>query len=270
MLARVKQTLSDWLGQLPLRKNIDDFNGFLFGKMLRTRLAVLLMDECADEGFLNRLTLACAATEIAHTASLFHDDVIDGASLRRGRPTLWKATTPNASILTGDFLLCESLRLLAGTGNTADVNTFVLKVREVCFAEAEQELLLRGKNMPAEKALQIARSKTGPLFAFPLMFCVSEATEVLEEVGYLIGTAYQLKDDILDVTGNEQTAGKTLGTDMLRSKYTLAVPDAPYPDGAQDYVEQQCSRAVELLSPWPIKQQKLQAFVDEKIAQQAV
>ncbi len=225
MVELVKSTLQKWIKQLPITKKMSHLANMFSGKMLRTQLASYFINHNGDEAYKSQVLYSCVATEIAHTASLFHDDVIDGASLRRGMPTLWKLTTPNASILVGDILLCEALHFICKCKDIHCTELFSQKLREVCQAETEQELLLRGATLSIDRCLKIARSKTGPLFAFPLIVCAngdSRLESKFEEIGYLIGTAYQLKDDLIDCVGSEKVVGKTLGTDTLRKKFTLA------------------------------------------------
>ena len=220
------------------------------GKMLRTRLAARLAESCASGPGPEVMERACAATEMVHTATLCHDDVIDGALIRRGRPTLWRETGPSCAVLVGDILLCEAIDLVSGADGDRYVKTFVAKTREVCTAEAEQELLLRGGPLDVETCLRIARGKTGPLFAFAARVCAGEDTSfaaALEEVGYMVGTAYQIADDVVDVSGEEMVSGKTLGTDSKRGKFTLA----HLPQGgrrlALEHVSSLCVSAAERL-----------------------
>jgi len=235
------------------------------GKMLRTRLAARLAEEGAARLDPQTLASACAATEIIHTASLCHDDVIDNGRVRRGRPSFWRFTSPSAAVLVGDILLCDALHLLAGAeadpgrhgGLPLQVNgcrylaALLEKTKEVCAAEAEQELTTRGGRPDDATLLRIARMKTGPLFAFVAMAAGGDDADLasaLDEAGYCIGTAYQLADDLLDVCGNERSAGKTLGTDSLRRKFTL--PQAS-PDAAREQVIAHCAAALDCLSLWP-------------------
>ena len=193
------------------------------GKLLRTRLALALSP--AGNMPVDDLVRCCAATEMIHTATLFHDDVIDGASLRRGQPALWKAVGSTGAILIGDLFFSAAVELVLATGRLELVQSFVGKVREVCATEAVHELLLRGQTIELADSLRIARGKTGALFAFPAEACGgtdAPLSRQLAEVGYLVGTAYQIADDLVDEVGDEQSAGKTLGTDRKRHKFTLA------------------------------------------------
>ncbi len=195
------------------------------GKMLRTRLADRLAaanPSCPD---LAVLVPVCAGIELVHAASLCHDDVIDNSWIRRSLPTVWRNTGCNGAILLGDLLISEALDLIGSVEKGAYLRAFIGKIREVCQAEAEAELRWRGRRADEATCLRLARYKTGPLFAFAASVCGGHRQPLsgaLEEAGYYIGTAYQLADDLIDVTGNERTVGKTLGLDRSQRKYTLA------------------------------------------------
>jgi geranylgeranyl pyrophosphate synthase len=231
------------------------------GKMLRTRLAARLACGAGVDSS-PALEAACAATELVHTASLCHDDIIDRAQVRRGRPALWCVDGATAAVLFGDMLICEAFALMAAANGGRHVQAFAARVREVCQAEAEQELLL-GQQLEEATYLRLARGMTGPLFAFPA--CVSGGEDgalsaALDEVGYRIGTAYQVADDLLDVAGSEQSAGKTLGTDARRRKFTLAGSTLDGRERACRCVAELCASALELLEPWPAVRGALSDF----------
>lgn len=234
------------------------------GKMLRTRLAAHLLDEHAGDELVGRVVCACAATEVVHSASLLHDDVIDGGSVRRGRPALWRDIGANGAVLLGDVLFCEALSLIGETKVPAYMHLFVEKVREVCVSEVSQELSLRGRVVDAERCLAVARGKTGPLFSFSALVCAggdAAKSEAFEEVGYQIGTAYQLMDDLLDERGSEASAGKTLGTDRLRRKFTLAHGVSDPERGIGPHVERLVDSAIRRLEPWPAVQARLREYL---------
>ncbi|MFH0965158.1 MAG: polyprenyl synthetase family protein [Planctomycetota bacterium] len=260
----VKKLVAERVDALAVSLGVRDITGPLgAGKMLRTRLAARL--RCAGHALdPDVLVHICAATELVHTASLCHDDVIDGSVVRRALPALWTATSPAAAVLVGDLLMCEASQLVAETAGGRYVRPFVSKVHEVCAAEARQELSLRGKALDDQTSLRLARSKTGPFFALVAMVCSGDEADLaraLEEAGYRIGTAYQLADDLWDLVGDEEAAGKTLGTDRRRNKFTL--PQAPC-DGrrvAAEHVASLCERALSDLAPWPRMAAALEEFL---------
>jgi geranylgeranyl pyrophosphate synthase len=230
--------------------------------MLRSRFAYQLF--CCGKNQDEKLLLsACAATETIHTASLLHDDVIDQASLRRGQSTLWKLFSPNTAILCGDMLLCESLSLLLQNGSVDQVKIFVEKVKEVCQAETEQEIAMLGNRQSTESLIRIAREKTGPLFAFLGWICGGENKELakaLENVGYSVGTVYQLADDLIDITGEETCAGKTLGTDCLKNKFTLPSQQKDDLEELPRLIKSMIETSLHILSPWPDYKAGLENF----------
>jgi len=268
LLFCVRDVLVDWLREIrcPGLK-LRDLLGDDLGKMLRTRLASCVVGT-SDEKWPAGLEYACAAVELIHTASLFHDDVVDGATLRRGKPALWKVFSQNGAILIGDILFCEALSRLSRSPGNRFVGALLEKGREVCIAEAEQEINLRGSACDFATCLRIARGKTGPLFAFTGLAAGDgnkAFSEAMEEAGYRIGTAYQLADDLIDESGNEASAGKTLGTDRLRRKYTLAQEGPASAGRIEQEIFTLCESSLRLLHKWPAAQAGLQSFIGEAL-----
>lgn len=203
---------------LPDVRTLTGFNG----KMLRSRLAFRLGSATGADP--DVLLHGSAAVEMIHTASLLHDDVIDGGLLRRGMPSFWVEKGSAGAILVGDLLLFKAIDLMCRVADGAHTHDLVRLTGEVCEAESEQELLLDGSHSELEICKSIARRKTGALFAFAALIAGgsnSERQAALKEAGYLVGTVYQLADDILD-TREEPRAGKTLGTDAARGIITAA------------------------------------------------
>lgn len=218
------------------------------GKLLRGRLALRLG---AANGVPLRVRCAsAAAVEMIHAASLLHDDVIDGGLLRRGMPTFWKSYSTSGAILLGDLLLFKAMRLVRSTGRMDLVCAFIELAGVVCEAEAEQELIRRQKPVTWPQVVSTARRKTGALFACAALSAGRTVAErnALCEAGYLLGTAYQIADDILDGSQNEAKAGKTLGTDQMRGKATAAVRA---PEFARRYAEKLCAQSATQLVRFP-------------------
>ncbi len=222
------------------------------GKMLRTRLGMVLAQQ--DGASTDALIKACAATELIHAATLFHDDVIDGAVVRRRHPTLWREVGSTGAILVGDLFFSTAVQLVVESGDVASVASFVSKVREVCATEMIHEMLMKDKAIDVDTCIRVARGKTGPLFAFVAECCGGDSSnrrKELCEVGYLLGTAYQLADDLLDVVGDEAAIGKTLGTDSKKKKYTLAQCDQISESHIRKQIETLCRDALGRLWSWP-------------------
>ncbi|MEN7973774.1 MAG: polyprenyl synthetase family protein [Verrucomicrobiota bacterium] len=236
------------------------------GKMLRARLTLEIgratgIDERA-------LINAAATVEIIHGASLLHDDVIDGGILRRGAPTFWKKHGINGAILLGDMLVFNGLKLLIEVDRTDLLKEMINMSAHVCRSEVEQELVLRGSPGIWEECEEIARTKTGSLFAFAAVAGGTDApgqTEALREAGFILGTAYQLADDVLDASGNEVVSGKTLGKDAERGKTTAITATKNAPDDPIGYIHALLEASSAQLAPWPELQEAWNSFLEETI-----
>ena len=236
---------------------------FTPGKLLRTRLAWHLLP--AEPRWHSSIIAGCAAVEMIHSATLFHDDVIDGASLRRGQPALWRDVGQTGAILLGDLFFSYSLQVLLDSDRPELTRKFVEKVCETCATESCHELLYRGVETDVATALRLARGKTGALFAFIGCLCGTGRPDLeaaLEEASYLVGSAYQLADDLLDEIGDEGIAGKTLGTDRKRRKFTLAQGGEAGVGLIRGQVAGLRDRALRQLAPWPTLAARLEAYVD--------
>jgi geranylgeranyl pyrophosphate synthase len=234
------------------------------GKMLRTRLAARLAGSSSSPLSASTLENLCAAVEIVHTASLCHDDIVDNAQVRRSRPSIWKAVGVSGALLVGDLLFCEAIDLVTGTEEGAYLPAFLAKAAEVVRTEAQQELVYRNQDLDEATCLRLARGKTGPLFAFAASLCGGRdegLCAALEQAGYDVGTAYQTADDMLDVFGDEHEAGKTLGTDRLRGKATLAQKGGGGRRSSREHVRRLCASALENLSPYPMAREALREYL---------
>ena len=204
--------------------------------------------------------------EIIHGASLLHDDVIDGGLLRRGAPTFWKKHGTNGAILLGDLLVLEGLNLLVKVDRADLLQELINMAAHVCRSEVEQELILRGTPGTWEECEQIARAKTGSLFAFAAAATAApDATgqvEALREAGFILGTAYQLVDDILDCSGNEEVSGKTLGKDLERGKTTAITATKNAPENPAKYVDSLLDASFAQLAAWPVLQHAWNDFLN--------
>ncbi len=233
------------------------------GKMLRARLA-LRVGPATGAAPIDTVR-AAAAVELTHAASLLHDDVIDGGVLRRGAPAFWVEKGVSGAILLGDLLLFKALELVAAVDPATLLPALVRLTGEVCEAETEQELLLRGAPAGWEQCLRIARRKTGPLFAFAALAGAGadpRLARALEASGYEVGTAYQLADDLLDVAGDPALAGKTLGSDSARAKVTAAAAALNEPVDPPAVIRELCAISAARLVEWPAVQSAWQAYLD--------
>jgi len=263
-LKKVQSTMLDCLRETNLAKLLPGNKNLLGnGKMLRSRLVLTIGGANGiDEQILIN---AAAAVDIIHGASLLHDDVIDGGILRRGAPTFWKKYGVNGAILFGDLLVFKGLNLLTEVNRLDLLQELVDMSIHVCRSEVEQELILRGSPGSWEECELIARAKTGALFAFAAVAGGAKETgqvEALREAGFILGTAYQLADDVLDASGNEAVSGKTLGTDNKRGKTTAITATKNAPADPIDYIYGLLDRSADQLASWPLLYDAWNAFLN--------
>jgi geranylgeranyl pyrophosphate synthase len=185
------------------------------GKRLRPLLVLI----CGGEGGGDRVVRAAAAIELIHMATLVHDDVLDAAPLRRGRPTVAASSGRDRATATGDLLFSRAFALLAAHGDRRAIE--LLASASVALARGElaqrqdaYELALR-----EERYLERCRLKTGTLFECACR--LGSDDEALGRFGAEIGLAFQLLDDVLDVAGPPERTGKARGTDLLDGTVTL-------------------------------------------------
>ena len=196
------------------------------GKRLRPLLVLLAGGRFGASGPLDgALASAAASVELLHAATLVHDDVLDGAALRRGHPTVVARHGRARAVAVGDLLLSRAFAELAAAGR-ADL---VEALSRASTALAQGELLQREDAWDAgvgeERYLARCRGKTGSLFAAACRMGAlaggGVAPGALEEFGMRVGVAFQLLDDVLDVSGPAERTGKGRGTDLLDGTVTL-------------------------------------------------
>jgi geranylgeranyl pyrophosphate synthase len=264
-LSDVRQLMVRTLEETSLRGILKDSPSLtaLGGKMLRSRLAFRVGHSTGADPEL--LVYGSAAVEMIHTASLLHDDVIDGGMIRRGVPTFWVEKGKAGAILLGDLLLFKAVDLMCRVANGAYTHDLVKLTGEVCEAESEQELIFQGSESRLELCQSIARRKTGALFAFAALIGGqgnAHRTEVLKESGYLLGTVYQLADDILDTRDEEGNSGKTLGTDAARDIVSAARLDDVNLEGHLDAL---LEASVKILNGDTLAAEGVKAFIAEDL-----
>jgi octaprenyl-diphosphate synthase len=195
----------------------------------RVRPAVLLMSArlCGYTG--DRAVLNAAVVEFIHTATLVHDDIIDGAETRRGRLTAHSRWGSDVTVLLGDYLYIRSMAM-ALTQDTLDI---VRLLCDVTLRMIEGELYQLTKtgdlNLTEDEHLEIIRRKTAFLFSGcaeigAALGSVNPAQRVaLRDYGFDLGIAFQIVDDVLDYTADESRLGKPLGGDLREGKVTLPI-----------------------------------------------
>ncbi len=207
------------------------------GKRIRPTLSLLVgnMLGAPEE----KLITLCAAVELLHTATLVHDDLIDGALLRRGLPTLNARWSPAATVLTGDFLFARAAKLSAETDYLPLMKLFSETLAVIVNGELTQMFSARGV-ISRENYYRRIYAKTASLFEMTTLASTMIATEdertrsLMKVFGYETGMAFQMVDDILDYTGEQSALGKPIGSDLLNGLVTLpaiyyaeANPDDP-------------------------------------------
>lgn len=194
------------------------------GKRIRPTLS-LLVGNMLDAPLEKLVTLG-AAVELLHTATLVHDDLIDGALLRRGMSTLNARWSPPATVLTGDFLFARAAKLAAETDHLPLMKLFSETLAVIVNGELTQMFTSRGL-VNRENYYKRIYAKTASLFemtsrAAAMVSPADEAvTESMRVFGYEVGMAFQIVDDILDFTGDQNAVGKPLGSDLLNGLVTL-------------------------------------------------
>lgn len=167
--------------------------------------------------------------ELVHTASLIHDDVLDGASIRRSRPTLNRAWGTSHAVLLGDILFAHALQVAASFPTTEVCRTVADAARKTCTGEILQTGRRGDLQVSRDDYLRIVELKTAALFEASCLLGArlagadDDRSAALGEYGRFMGRAYQIYDDCVDIFGDENQVGKSLGTDMATGKLTLPV-----------------------------------------------
>lgn len=195
------------------------------GKRLRPLLTIAAARLCG-QGLPNARKLA-AAVEFIHTATLLHDDVVDGSSLRRGKVAAHLIWGGASSVLVGDFLFSRAFELMVETGSLRALNILATASRVISEGEVLQLTRSHDLNLDQQVYLEIISAKTAELFAAAAEAgaVAANASEVevaaLRSFGQKLGLAFQLADDALDYGGVTAALGKNAGDDFAEGKATL-------------------------------------------------
>jgi geranylgeranyl pyrophosphate synthase len=238
------------------------------GKRLRPILLVLSarMGEPERSGLLT----AATAVEILHTATLIHDDVVDKAESRRGKPTTVASYGRETAVATGDYLFAETFYGLAQVGDPRLVRAFAEAAMGLAAGELEQFRCSRGP-VEVEAYLEHIRMKTAGLFRAA---CVAGGTlgglslrqiDALATYGQALGLAFQMSDDVMDLVGKPGLMGKGVGTDLAEGTVTLPVIFA-LKEGDEATVEA-IRRVLEVPNPAP---ELLEAGIEAVLATDAI
>ena len=227
----------------------------------RFRPLITILGSMVGSGINEKVIKAAAVCELTHLATLYHDDVMDEAPLRRGVESANSRWGNSVAILTGDYLFAKMSQILAELGPEAvklQADTF-----ERLVIGQIQETQGPGSNDPLEHYLQVVADKTGSLIATSLRFgamfagCNKEEIETLTEFGEKIGIAFQLADDIIDIASDSLDSGKTPGTDLREGIPTLVTLNAMKSNDPKD-------ASLKLALSGPIKsEEKVQWVIQE-------
>ena len=203
------------------------------GKRVRPQLAMIASQLFGGKD--EEVLPAALALEVFHNFTLLHDDVMDKADVRRGRPTVHVKWNENTAILSGDQMLIEAYKLLAGV--PADKLPRVLQLfnkmaTEICEGQQYDVDFESQEHVTIDEYLKMIRLKTSVLLANALQTGAyiagadEQAQEALYQFGINIGLAFQIQDDILDVWGDPKTFGKAVGGDISCNKKTFVYLEA--------------------------------------------
>jgi len=232
-LRRVETRLHD----VPLRADPDlelvtEAIGHLLdagGKRVRPALTLLTgrLYPCDPD----KIVSMAAAVEMLHTATLVHDDVVDGSLLRRGSPTLNAHWSPGATILTGDYMFARAADLAAQTGNVRVMQIFARTLMTIVSGELRQLFGDATRRQTREDYFKRIYAKTASMFelateaAGVLIGAAENEILALRQYGHDLGIAFQIMDDVLDFIGDESQVGKPVANDLRQGIVTLPVID---------------------------------------------
>ena len=210
------------------------------GKRLRPLAVLLAARACGYRG--ERHVEAAAVIEFIHTATLLHDDVVDGSDLRRGRETSNHVWGNPASVLVGDYLYSRAFQLMVGLGDLRIQEVMANATNTIAEGEVLQLMNAHDPDTSEERYLEVINRKTARLFEAgaqiaSILAGAPPATErSMIEYGLHLGMAFQLVDDALDYRADRAELGKNLGDDLAEGKATLplihAITQAPAGDAA--------------------------------------
>jgi octaprenyl-diphosphate synthase len=195
------------------------------GKRLRPLLCVLSGRACGIES--DKHVEAAAFIEFIHTATLLHDDVVDGSQKRRGRATANNVFGNQASVLVGDFVYSRAFQMMAMVGSQRVMEIMADATNVIAEGEVLQLMNAHDPETTEQRYLEVIYRKTGRLFeagaevAAVLAGAPAAQQVALARYGKHLGTAYQLIDDVLDYKSDPATRGKNLGDDLAEGKPTL-------------------------------------------------
>jgi len=227
-LQRVDQTIVQRLASdIVLVNQVSQYIIGAGGKRLRPLSVVLAARACGHQG--QKHVPAAAIIEFIHTATLLHDDVVDGSDLRRGRNTANHVFGNEASVLVGDYLYSRSFQMMVELGDLRIQEVMANATNTIAEGEVLQLMNAHDPETTEQRYLEVIYRKTAKLFeagaqmAAILSGAPREIEQSMVEYGRHLGTAFQLVDDVLDYKATAEELGKNLGDDLAEGKPTLPV-----------------------------------------------
>lgn len=201
------------------------------GKMLRPAL-VLIGARLGNAERKDEVLRIASVLEMVHMASLVHDDIIDEATTRRGIPTIYAQSGAKQAVLAGDYLLSRAMALVGGKDGDLEAAAVSNAFCRLCESELDQDAGQGNYIIPVSTYIRRIAGKTASLFALSAYAgaAVAEAPRTMQwkmhRIGYLMGMAFQIQDDILDYEGDGKKLGKDPGRDLLNGIPTLPFLEA--------------------------------------------
>ncbi|WP_226666876.1 heptaprenyl diphosphate synthase component II [Metabacillus litoralis] len=195
----------------------------------RIRPVFVLLSSMFGDYNINKVKYVAVALETIHMASLVHDDVIDDAEMRRGKPTVKSRWDNRIAMYTGDYLLARSLEVMTNIDDPLAHHILSKAIVEVCLGEIEQIKDKYRFDQSLRTYLKRIKRKTALLIAVSCQLgavssgATKEIHHKLYWFGYYVGMSFQITDDILDFTSTEKDLGKPVGSDLLQGNITLPV-----------------------------------------------
>ena len=208
-----------------LIRTIADYIVGAGGKRLRPAVLVLVGRALGRGG--SGFHELAATIEFIHTATLLHDDVVDGSQLRRGRPTANAAFGNPASVLVGDFLYSRAFQMMVEVGSMRVLSVLADATNRIAEGEVLQLLNVHDPSVTEQRYMQVVERKTATLFEAAarigavLSGADAESEQRCARYGGSLGRAFQIVDDVLDYSGKVDEIGKQLGDDLREGKTTL-------------------------------------------------
>ncbi len=218
---------SEFFSRTGILEDIFSHVGNYRGKMLRPALMLLSARACGEVR--PEHVPVAALIEVMHTATLIHDDILDGAVLRRRAETVNQRFGNEASVLLGDLLFSQTFVYLSNMGLPEVNQGFSDAAQEICEGELTHILRKFQLDLSEPEYMKIVEMKTATLFALAgklgalLAGGSEQEIQACERYGRSLGVAFQIIDDVIDVVGSEGVAGKSLGMDLVKGKVTLPV-----------------------------------------------